>query len=118
MGQFTDQEIFNKIWERAKDPRICGRSRIACYYRPQDELPADTPPCFIGILIPDDLVDECGNSGSIEGNISYSEWSSFFKGNNVHFLNICQRVHDNRHPDQWQKELRIIAHEYNLTVPE
>ena len=49
----TDQEFFNKVWERAKDPRVASGTGGTCMYRAPDGLR-----CFVGECIPDAEYDQ------------------------------------------------------------
>lgn len=119
------QEAFNKIWERAKDPRRSmrqpGARNSICAYRSPDGLK-----CFIGVLLPDTNYDPRMDGHGI--NLGEEKYTGLTyvgpltgveqTGRNVDALFAMQRVHDGHEPCDWQRSLRYIAERYQLTVPE
>lgn len=120
MKKLTNQEIFDRVWERAKVPvtaQVVGKS---CRYR-VDLNPDNLAPencCFVGILIPPDKyypeLDKGGKSALSD------EIKALFKCNlhRLNFLHRLQVIHDNYPPHLWLNGLRAVAKKHRLKVPE
>lgn len=109
----TNQEVFNRVWERAKDKRKAELPNGKCRYRTECGLA-----CFVGALIPDEIY-----STSME---EKSAWTLFqehlsivdlFDGVDQRLIEDLQEVHDDRCTEGWEAELIDLASVYNLTVP-
>lgn len=107
----TNQDFFNKVWERAKDPvRASEPGLDSCYYRaPNGEA------CFVGVCIPDAYycpeMEGCG-AEEIAGYLP-----DVFGEVDLCLLCDCQNIHDCFDPPDWPKELHRVAAQYNLEVP-
>ena len=110
--KITLQEVFNKVWERAKVKKksfdSCG---AFCSYRNGDGSPNH---CFVGILIPDDRYNPAMEQGSISVNKSVS---SLFNANLHQALGGLQYIHDSCDPNNWEYDLRKFAKDHRLKVP-
>jgi hypothetical protein len=117
----TLQEVFDKIWERAKDKRKSLRDPSAehskCAYRSPDGLK-----CFIGVLLPDQnympVMDD-GRAVPAKTGVGYVKdfiplASEVFEEH----LHALQRIHDNAPPHRWEECLRNFAARRELTVPQ
>jgi hypothetical protein len=120
----TNQEVFNRVWERAKDKRRASTHpdsgtlvSTSCKYRLTLES-GEILKCFIGELIPDELYDPSMERKAIWGIFpEFPEIKSLFAECDKGMTDSLQFIHDRRHPDQWEIELRSIASVYNLTIP-
>ncbi len=117
----TKQEIFNKVWERAKDPRRSVApyskrtgSKQICMYRPGGGL----PPCFIGVCIPDSEYISTMETG-IHQLACFGPWPPSLSREeaDVDYYAALQRIHDDADPALWPEKLREVAERYSLTVP-
>jgi hypothetical protein len=111
----TNQEVFNRVWERAKDNRCANGPDGGCMYRNPDGLK-----CFIGHLIPDELYEAEMEGRTVRRLLE--EYPNTFlalglTGANLPLMQALQNVHDYRYPEMWERELRQIAIVYSLTVP-
>lgn len=118
--QLTKQEAFNLVWERAKDPRrSMGSSTVAdqsfCAYRGSHGVK-----CFVGVLIPDEEYHPCMEGERASYLLTNGNLPPSLDPADVEFYDTMQRVHDDFEtpPSQWHDLLRIVAAEYNLTVPQ
>lgn len=108
----TLEEVFNKVWERAKIP-YKSMDNGRCVYRNPD---GSKNHCFVGVCIPDELYDPImDNGGSIYNN---KEVKSLFDSNLHAPLKELQRIHDFESPNMWPVELRLFAKGHNLSIPE
>jgi hypothetical protein len=121
MTKMNMQQVFDAIWERAKDKRKALRNPLnpdsVCAYRSPDGLK-----CFIGTILPDDSYDtrmDCSdNEESKYSGLDYVvQFLPIDKEVNVNWLFSLQRVHDNWNADRWEERLRDIARRLKLTVP-
>ena len=109
----TNQEFFNRVWERAKDPTRAmsgtqGHSDYQCLYRAPNGKE-----CFYGCCIPDvDFVPKMDDKMTLKY-ISFRITPLVAYG----LALSCQRVHDSCAPDEWTNHLREIAREWELTIP-
>lgn len=107
----TLQQIFNIVWERAKDTRV-AEEEDSCLYRTKSGLA-----CFIGQCIPDKLY-----TPEMEGYLSHIgielpldkryTWDRF-----IVELRELQDIHDSKDPSLWNKYLINFAKKHNLKVP-
>lgn len=112
MTALTLQQVFNGAWERAKHKVRCtSYDGISCRYRAEG-----TPPCFIGVSIPDELYD-IHFEGRNAGDIAVNELPELFADIEPETLCRLQRIHDKEPPAFWEGELRAFAKELNLEVP-
>lgn len=109
----TLQEIFNIVWERAKDERKAqSDSNGICAYRTEDNIA-----CFIGQCIPNRYYKE-----EMEGPISEllihlspkirAIYSSFEDE-----LEYLQSIHDDNHSEMWKENLVEFATINKLIIP-
>lgn len=112
------QDVFNKVWERAKIKERC-ESEVACLYRNPD---GSKNHCFVGVCIPDELYDPKMDevaSGAITILNKYPKVCELFNFNEAGFiLNELQAIHDYNDYDDWDSNLREFAYKYKLTIPE
>src|SRR5574343_435632 len=111
---YTRQEVFNKVWDRAKDKvkAIDGDTDYQCRYRAPNGKA-----CFLGVLIPDDkYTPEMEYAGSIACNETVLQFFGMShcseNRNDIQFLYNLQRIHDFSDPNLWEQELSKIAIEY------
>ena len=114
----TNQEFFNRVWERAKDHRKANNGEHGvenCLYRAPNGLE-----CFIGINIPDSkYTPNMEGLKDTPGHYSIDDWFPvIFPNVNEVFARSCQRVHDSHSCVSWSDYLKDIAERYNLTVPD
>lgn len=106
------QEIFNAVWERAKDKRrAVSEPNGPCRYRTAEGLK-----CFAGVLIPDDKYDP-----SMEGRGSYTVSflvDAYPSIEEQRLIGRLQSVHDYYRIDEWEDRLRDIAAHFELEVPQ
>lgn len=124
----TLQEIFNIVWERAKDRRRAKdqrwalRSHRRCSYRSKITDPTSLA-CFIGECIPDkayipQLDDENIDSPIDDVLRKYTylfpvEWDGILEQ-----LRSLQEIHDLYGPSDWEQKLVDFAKNNNLTIPQ
>jgi hypothetical protein len=119
----TKQEIFDKVWKRAQDPRPARRRRATgwtCVYR-QRVNKSKTRCCFIGALIPDELYDPKMENQNVDTVLEVFDKVKELLDpldENAELLQELQQVHDRRAPDVWNDTLWTIARDYGLVVPE
>jgi hypothetical protein len=121
MKNMTLQEVFDKIWERAKDKRKSLRdpTKVSslCAYRSPDGLK-----CFIGVLLPDQNYMPVMDDGSaIPSKTGIGYVKDFIPLDSSVFeehLYSLQRIHDSHPPDHWEVHLRGFAKRRGLTVPQ
>jgi hypothetical protein len=112
----TPQEALNIIWPYATGPdarKARNISGIVAYRA------ADGRPCFIGMLIPDDLYDpalEGYGIGDEDDDATLN--AAGIAREDVDFFVQMQRIHDNRAVHKWPRELRDLAGRFGLTIPE
>lgn len=109
----THQTFFDRVWERAKDPRVSISGDGKCLYRDT----VNNVGCFLGCSIPDEKYrPEMENSYEVQ-NIVHE----IFPKLEPYFVFKVFRVHDitsrsfNIVEDR-QLELRDIARIYGLTI--
>lgn len=113
----TRQEIFNKVWERAKDRRRSFRrdpdsGMDMCLYRDKRKKLA----CFAGCLFPDAEYHPDMEKSSFEDIVDeFTTLKRFRK--NAGFVRELQLIHDCADPAEWDRELRTFAMENRLKVP-
>ena len=107
----TLQEVFNAVWERAKDKTkaVTDNRWADCLYRAKDGRK-----CFIGVLIPDAEYDPTMEG---DGIIQIKSKLPCLQGLDVDRLNDLQIIHDAHPVEAWEEKLRDFALVYNLTVP-
>ena len=109
----TKQEIFDKVCDHLMTQMAKSKLQGGCdlcAYRDADGLS-----CAVGCLIPDELY-----SDKIEGCDVYEIAPTLEKigvEKHLDFLNSLQRIHDELTPEGWQRELKKLAVEENLTQP-
>jgi hypothetical protein len=107
----TNQEAFDKIWERAKDKRrSTSPVNSACLYRGPDGLK-----CFVGVLIPDAEYSPDFEVGGVD---RIAQHVPTLAGLDIAMLKECQLVHDAYLPSEWRFRLRLVAESFGLQVPE
>ena len=113
------QEVFNIIWERAKNPVKAQSSdvfgEVECSYRDANGLA-----CFLG-----ECIDEDDYNPDMEGQDVASlkeffeeEFTRSFGNINIPTLSTLQCIHDWSHPHQWKEDLIKFAETAKLKVPE
>lgn len=111
----TNQEWFNAAWERAKIPRkaqrisMAGKAGRLCVY---SRVSAYTPGCFIGVSLPAEVCAEYDGKGSV----LELHQRGVIEGE-IYFLQRLQSIHDSTLVENWDKELRVLAIKWNLTIP-
>ena len=112
------QDVFNKVWERAKIKER-SESEEACLYRNPD---GSKNHCFVGVCIPDELYDPKMDeiaSGADTILIKYPKVCELFNFPDADSILLdLQRIHDYDDPDNWESELVKFANIHNLTIPE
>ena len=121
--KLSDQGVFNKVWERAKDKRLSRDDKGKCRYRNPEGLA-----CFIGIFLDDETAAAAESLGSIYGifhpmdHVPGSEVANrirdMFSGVSLDLLFELQRTHDTFNLDVWETKLRMIAVDNQLSIPE
>jgi hypothetical protein len=113
----TLQELFNIVWERAKDKRKAWVNNVddmsvRCVYRSPEGLC-----CFIGAAIPPEKYDRRFDYDMPL--MSLKEIVSILKLDRVNMRAIeeLQRIHDTREVELWEIELRAYALRRNLEIP-
>lgn len=111
-NMFTLQEVFNAVWERAKDKTKASTNDKwkDCLYRASDGRK-----CFMGVLIPD---TEYQTDMEGDGIKQIVHRLPSLKGLTVEYLNDLQIIHDSYDVKQWEDKLRSFAHIHELTVPD
>jgi hypothetical protein len=102
----TLQEIFNIVWNRAKDKRKALNNN-ACVYRSENSLK-----CFIGELIPD-----YNYSYSMEG-CKATSFMVFPNITNIKAIRDLQLIHDLKDTEDWESELQKFAGQNKLKIME
>lgn len=108
----TDQEFFNKVWERAKDPRVASGTGGTCMYRAPDGLR-----CFVGECIPDAEYDPSIEKNTVSDLLFDGKIPPTLNGVDVFLMSDCQSVHDCHLPQFWRERLTFIAEKYKLQIP-
>ena len=114
--KITLQEVFNKVWERAKvEVRSFDSTKAICTYRNSD---GSKNHCFVGVCIPDELYTPEMEDG---GSISVNECVKSLFHKTLHpALQELQSIHDNRGhygTDDWPAELTKFAKKHRLKIP-
>lgn len=120
MRQYTPQTAFNKIWRhfvRDKNPRAVDSAGV-CLYR------TDTGRrCAVGIFIPESEYSPDFESKRVTNLFHRLPFRDLFPSKKVkEFMETAQGVHDGdwgggHHRMIDVKHLRLLADEFNLTVP-
>jgi hypothetical protein len=107
--EMTLQDVFNVVWERAKNP-VKSRLGISgvCAYRGAGGLK-----CFIGECISDEDYSICNEGKTVLD----TEVASLFPGLNSTVLRDLQRIHDVYVPSDWKTNLEFFAKTNNLQIP-
>lgn len=118
MNTMSLQDVFNKVWERAKIKERC-ESRVSCLYRNPD---GSKNHCFVGVCIPDELYDPKMDENAYGADTILTKYPKVcelfnFDGASLKLLDL-QRIHDCDDPDNWEPELIKFANNHNLTIPE
>lgn len=110
------QEVFNKVWERAKDKRRAteGVAEIRCLLRADRK--ANSLACFIGVLIPNEQYTPDMEDIGFMQLLRAIQKEDFFMVDYHFFLDI-RSIHDSNSPHMWDTLLRELAARYKLTVP-
>lgn len=113
------QEVFNIVWERAKNPVRAESSGmfgiVDCAYRDENGLP-----CFLGACISDEDYDpdmEGTGASGLEENFEEEFIKSFGDTRSNHLTDL-QMIHDYASPDNWKEHLTMFAEDNKLTIPE
>ena len=111
----TRQEIFDIVLEWRKSHKQCVLSNRACLYR----SPENDNACFVGAIIPDEIVNKMGEINSIflrdivkeliESKVVHEEVTFYF-------LRDLQLIHDEygSMSNKQTEELNRFADKYNL----
>lgn len=92
----TRQEMFDKIWNHfiEEDAPWSVTEKGGCRYRGEDGKK-----CAVGLLLPDSLYHPDMEGKAIERVFQhFPEVKEFFGEHNMHFLDACQRAHDQTSP--------------------
>lgn len=108
----TEQEVFNIVYKHLIRQNEQAKL-ITCKYRLNDLYNKKVLKCAAGCLIPDEKY-----SSEMEGKM----WNELVSLNLVpsnHFplIQRLQVIHDTYPVDQWEKELKVVAADFGLTVP-
>ena len=118
MNTMSLQDVFNKVWERAKIKER-SESLQSCLYRNPD---GSKNHCFVGVCIPDELYDpkmDEAATGADQLLIKYPKVCELFNFQDAGLALLdLQRIHDYGDPDDWEPELVKFASNNNLTIPE
>lgn len=106
---YTQQECFDIIWERAKNP-VKAKDGQFCKYRTPDGNR-----CFIGALIPDEEYSR--DFELLAGIMDVYKRVSTLDGSLFDFYKDLQFIHDYNSPEIWNSQLQELARKNNLTVP-
>lgn len=99
------QEMFDKVWERAKDKRKAVTPSRRCRYRNYAGLK-----CFVGELLSDEEYRP-GMEGKPVAQLG------LFAGRELALLENFQLIHDVEAPNCWAVSLTQVARRFNLEVP-
>jgi len=128
MKPLNKQRVFNAIWQYFildGNPQALDEEHGVCAYRTDCGAR-----CFIGLLIPDELYTSI-LEGSTPGycevngqhvkphviNILEEALDCEISKDDSKFLLKLQGIHDNK-VSIWETQLRTLAEEYNLTIPD
>lgn len=110
MKTYTKQEAFDIIWEHAKKKEpghvvIEGiqRCRLRGYQGSR---------CFVGALISDEEYRP-----EMEDKVQFPSFFCSIVPDGDFFLNELRKIHDHRMLETWERELRLVARDFNLTIP-
>lgn len=115
----TKQEIFNVVWERAKDKRKAWDNGLCMYRMPLGN--GESLKCFAGVLIPDDMYDPNMERATAHPLMSmYPELKPYLipSDGKAGFIRSLQGIHDDFRVEEWDGMLRMFAENDFLTVPE
>jgi hypothetical protein len=110
--EMTLQDVFNVVWERAKNPvksmTACDDgSDYDCLYRGPNSLK-----CFIGECIADEDYKESFEGKPVSNPIIKDLFPLCWNS-----LRTLQTIHDDYEPNDWRKELDIYAKDRGLSIP-
>ena len=117
----TNQEIFNKVYKHMLKQ---GRRSLLnymdgmCAYRGNDGLK-----CAVGCLIEDEnyffgLERFSAHSVAVQVALAKSGVDNIHQGNTLELIGALQKIHDMTEPSSWERNLKAVALNYGLTVPE
>lgn len=109
----TKQQVFDKVWERAKVKKRSLNSEGSCSYRV-----VDGPPCFIGACIPDAQYRPEIERQGVYGLAWEGLLPDSLDPRDVEFLAKLQSIHDTQDPPEWEDRLMQLAFDYDLLIPE
>jgi hypothetical protein len=111
----TRQEIFDKVATHllTQGRRSMNEAGISCAYRGEDGLK-----CAIGVLIPDDQYKPSFEGYSVDGGF---HGETILNAANVawddrHFAGELQGIHDKVRPEDWARELHLVAAKFHLST--
>lgn len=116
------QELFNIVWERAKDHRKAMEvnpdgSPGFCMYRLNQD--PNGLACFIGAALPNEKY--VPGMDALFGSLGWSLQAVLqvigYDGD-IFLAADLQRIHDGISSDRWDTHLRDFAFDHNLTIPE
>lgn len=112
-NKLSNQEVFNVVWERAKDKRQAKKEEgwPVCWYRMGED--PNGLACFAGALIPN---EEYSPQFELNGAVYANPWFSDHV-EDIEFLGELQTIHDGYIPEEWEGLLRDKARQYGLEVP-
>lgn len=111
------QEVFNVVWERAKDKHRAEDSDGDCLYRTEDGRA-----CFVGALIKDEeytfkLEHVALSRRTLKDDYPFPQWMKDDPDFWGWFLGDLQGIHDSQNPEDWEDKLRDFARREGLEVP-
>lgn len=108
----TNQEFFQIVWERAKDPRLSLSITGTGAYRGEDALA-----CFVGAAVPDEEYTPSCEDTPVYALRKHGLFPTL-EGVHLRLLEQCQDVHDDDEPRHWKSALEEIADEWGLRLPQ
>lgn len=113
MEYVSNQQVFDVVANHLISQGRKSELHGGCAYRGEDGTK-----CAIGCLIPDKLYDPEIEGKRVGELFREHEWPKNLLGDiDMSLLIRLQHVHDTRDPDEWGKELVLVANYYGLKLP-
>jgi hypothetical protein len=109
----TNQEFFNKVWERSKFKFRCVDQLGKCSYRNQLGNA-----CFVGVAIPDNEYDFKLEGKTPRQMVTDGILPKCLTEVDVYLMEEAQYIHDSIDFSHWENLLEELAKKYNLSIPE
>lgn len=114
LPEATEQEVFNQVYKHLMTQMEKSMEFGMCKYKGPKGLK-----CAAGCLIGDDEYrSQFDNNINTDNSWSYFVGSKIVPDNCAKLICILQGLHDGYDVKQWEDQLRKLAKDYNLEVPQ